>query len=179
MDNVLWRTRCYLMGPMENADGTPWRNKIKEDLKSTGIIFFDPYVKPFINEIREDANVRKDLRIAMEGEHYDDVAGHVKKVRSDDLRLCDLSDFGIAQINPQVPTFGTMEEIVWFVRCKKPLFIFVEGGKKKTPLWIMGMLPHKYIYDSLDDVIGMIKRIDTGDKKIDSTRWRLFKKEYR
>jgi hypothetical protein len=32
---------------------------------------------------------------------------------------------------------------------KKPLFLSIEGGKKKTPLWLMGVVPHKYIYDSI------------------------------
>ena len=55
----------------------------------------------------------------------------------------------------------------------------MEGGKRKTPLWMMGMLPHHYIYDSIEEVVGMIKQIDTGEKNIDSDRWRLLKKELR
>ena len=55
----------------------------------------------------------------------------------------------------------------------------MEGGKKKTPLWMMGMMPHKYIYDSIEDVVDMIKRIDNGEKEIDSDRWRLLRIELR
>ena len=28
---------------------------------------------------------------------------------------------------------------------KKPVFVSMEGGKAKTPLWMLGMFPHKYI----------------------------------
>ena len=41
------------------------------------------------------------------------------------------------------------------------------------------MFPHKYIYDSVDDIMDMIVKIDNGEKEIDSDRWRLLKKCYR
>jgi hypothetical protein len=62
---------------------------------------------------------------------------------------------------------------------KRPIFVVVEGGKSKTPLWVMGMLPHKYIYDSFDEVKKVLTNIDSGIKSIDSERWRLFKHELR
>ena len=62
---------------------------------------------------------------------------------------------------------------------KKPIFISMEGGKSQTPLWIMGMLPHHYIYDSIDDVLNMIKQINDGKKPIDSDRWRLLREDLR
>ena len=62
---------------------------------------------------------------------------------------------------------------------KKPIFVTIEGGKEKTPLWMLAMFPHKYIYDTIEEAIEMIERIDDGDKEIDSDRWRLLKKEYR
>ena len=55
----------------------------------------------------------------------------------------------------------------------------MEGGKKNTPLWIMGMIPHHYIYDSVSEIVDMIKNIDSGNKEIDSDRWRLLRKELR
>ena len=55
----------------------------------------------------------------------------------------------------------------------------MEGGKQKTPLWIMGMLPHHYIYNSIEEVLDMIHQINDGKKAIDSDRWRLLRKELR
>jgi hypothetical protein len=54
-----------------------------------------------------------------------------------------------------------------------------EGGKKNTPLWIMGMIPHKYIYDSFDEIKQVLITINDGLKSIDSDRWRLFEQELR
>ena len=76
-------------------------------------------------------------------------------------------------------SWGSAEELVTAVRMKKPIFISMEGGKHKTPLWIMGMLPHHYIYDSVDEVLEMVKQINSGVKDIDSDRWRLLRKELR
>jgi hypothetical protein len=62
---------------------------------------------------------------------------------------------------------------------KKPIFLSVEGGKKKCPLWILGMIPHKYIYNSVEEIVDMIRKIDGEKVKVDSDRWRLLKPEYR
>ena len=62
---------------------------------------------------------------------------------------------------------------------KKPIFVSMEGGKAKTPLWMTAMFPHKYIYDSVEEIIEMVEAIDSGEKEIDSDRWRLLKPEYR
>jgi L-cysteine desulfidase len=115
----------------------------------------------------------------METEQYDLVQTRMWAVRGYDLRLCDICDFFIAHINPSVASWGSAEEITTVVREKKPLFLSIEGGKKKTPLWIMGKLPHKYIYNNVDEIMDTIKAIDDGIIKINSDRWKLLKKELR
>ena len=115
----------------------------------------------------------------MKTKQYDRVTDKMKTVRAYDLNLVDRSDFIIAHLVPDVASWGSAEEIVTAVRMKKPIFISMEGGKAKTPLWMLGMLPHKYIYNSLDEVIEMLYAIDNEDKPIDSDRWRLLRKEYR
>jgi hypothetical protein len=179
MKNILFGTRCYVIGAMQYEDGQDWRNKVENALQPIGIKIFNPYKKPFINEIKEDTEARKLLNVWMENEEYDKVAKRMRAVRSDDLRLCDVSDFFIVKISPTVSSFGTGEEMTTINRMKKPTFVFVEGGKKKTPLWIMGQIPHKYIYNDLDSLLDTIKKIDSEEILIDSDRWRLLRKEYR
>lgn len=164
---------------MQYADGQGWRDKVRQTLKALNITVFDPYHKPFVCEIPEDTAARQLMNTWMEDGEYDKVAERMKQVRSDDLRLCDVVDFFIVEIKPGVASWGSAEELSWAVRLKKPVFIFVEGGKKKTPYWVMGMIPHKYIYNSLDEVLSMIQNIDAGIVKMDSTRWRLLKPEHR
>ena len=103
----------------------------------------------------------------------------MKEIRSYDLNLVDRSDFIVAHLNPTVASWGSAEEIVTAVRMKKPVFISIEGGKTKTPMWLFGMIPHKYIYNSIDEIISTLHSINSGEKIIDSDRWRLLKHKYR
>lgn len=132
-----------------------------------------------MKDVAEDEASRQEMEAWMKTKQYDRVTDRMKTVRSYDLNLVDRSDFIIAHLVPDVASWGSAEEIVTAVRMKKPIFISMEGGKAKTPLWMLGMLPHKYIYNSLDEVVEMLYAIDNGIKPIDSDRWRLLQKKYR
>ena len=177
--SVLKKTRTYLIGPMEYADGRGWRDDMTEFLDGMNVTVFDPYKKPFYNAPKEDDYTRGIITQKMNDGNYDDVAEHFKQVRAFDLSMVDRSDFIICYLNPAVPTFGTMEELVTAVKMKRPTFIVVEGGKKYTPLWVMGMLPHKYIYSNFTELKEVLRDINSGKKSIDNMKWRLFKPELR
>jgi nucleoside 2-deoxyribosyltransferase len=177
--NILNKTKCYLIGSIEYGDGKSWRVKIKTHLQSMGITVLDPYDKPFITAIDEGENTVLYLKSLIKLKKYSKVGKIVKKLRSYDLSMVDKSDFVIFYINPLTPTFGSVEELTTAVRMKKPTFIFVEGGKKNCPIWFFGMIPHKYIYNSMEGVLDVIKKIDSGKIPIDNSRWRLFREEYR
>ena len=177
--NLLEKTKTYLVGHMQYVSGRNWREEVTEKLKSLKITCFDPYKKPFMKDVEEDEASRQEMETWMKTKQYDRVTERMKTVRSYDLNLVDRSDFIIAHLVPDVASWGSAEEIVTAVRMKKPIFVSMEGGKAKTPLWMLGMLPHKYIYNSLDEVVEMLYAIDNGIKPIDSDRWRLLRKEYR
>lgn len=164
---------------MEYADGRGWRNDAKIFLSKRNITVFDPYEKPFLNKIEENEKARLSLRSWMDNGKFDKVAKRMKQVRSDDLRLCDVSDFLLAKIQPSIASWGSAEELVTMTKMKKPIFLVVDGGKEKTPLWIMGMFPHKYIYNTVEEALDIIEKIDDGVIVPDSTRWRLLKPEFR
>jgi len=177
--NLLNKTRTYLVGHMQYANGRNWRDEVEARLAPLGVTVFNPYKKPFVKDVDEDEEAREKMHEAMSLGHYSDVTKRMTTVRSYDLNLVDRSDFIIAHLLPNVASWGSAEELVTAVRMKKPIFISMEGGKSETPLWLMGMLPHHYIYDSIDDVLNMIKLIDNGSKAIDSDRWRLLREDLR
>ena len=164
---------------MQYLSGRDWRKEVTEKLQPLEITCFNPYEKPFIKDVEEDEASRQQMETWMKTKQYDRVTEKMKTVRSYDLNLADRSDFIIAHLVPDVASWGSAEEIVTAVRMKKPIFISMEGGKSKTPLWMLGMLPHKFIYNSLEEVVEMLYAIDNGDKAIDSDRWRLLRKEFR
>lgn len=176
---LLNKTRVYLIGAMQYENGRGWRERITPELQNIGITVFDPYNKPFVDDTTEDEAARAELKQWMENGEFDRVTERMKRIRNFDLRLCDVSDFIIAHINPKVASWGTAEELTTNTRSKKPIFISVQGGKKACPLWILGMIPHKYIYNNVDEIMEMIRKIDKEEKIIDSDRWKLLLPQYR
>jgi len=164
---------------MQYVSGRNWREHVTEKLDPLNITCFDPYKKPFLKDVEEDEASRQEMETWMRTKQYDRVTERMKTVRAYDLNLVDRSDFIIAHLVPEVASWGSAEEIVTAVREKKPVFVSMEGGKTKTPLWMLGMFPHKYIYNSVDEIIEMLYAIDDGNKPIDSDRWRLLRKEFR
>jgi hypothetical protein len=164
---------------MQYVSGRNWREEVSEKLSSLSITCFDPYKKPFIKDVEEDEASREEMETWMRTKQYDRVTDRMKMVRAYDLNLVDRSDFIIAHLVPEVASWGSAEEIVTAVREKKPVFVSMEGGKAKTPLWMLGMFPHKYIYNNVEEIVEMLYAIDSGSKPIDSDRWRLLRKEFR
>lgn len=179
--NLLKDTRCYLIGGMQYTDGRGWRDEVKDTFKDSGIKFYDPYHKPFLHNIPEDDASRAEMLHWMETEQYDLVHARMKPVRGYDLRLCDICDWFIAVIKPSVASWGSAEEITTIIREKKPLFLVIDDprGKKSTPLWLMALMPHKYIYSNLEEAIDTIKAIDKGIIHMTSDRWKLLLPELR
>ena len=95
-----------------------------------------------------------------------------RSVIQKDLRLIDISDFIIVNLEIDKPTFGTMHELVVATQQKKPIFLSV-NDKKRTPLWLIGLVKPKYIYSGIGDVIRKIKDIDSDTCHMDSDKWRL------
>ena len=164
---------------MQYMSGRNWREDVSKKLERLKITCFNPYKKPFIKDVEEDEASRGEMETWMRTKQYDRVTERMKTVRAYDLNLVDRSDFIIAHLVPEVASWGSAEEIVTAVREKKPVFVSMEGGKSKTPLWMLGMFPHKYIYNSVDEITEMLYAIDGGNKPIDSDRWRLLRKEFR
>lgn len=179
MKNILEKTKTYLVGHMQYISGRNWREEVTQKLSDINITCFDPYKKPFIKDVEEDEVSRQEMETWMKTKQYDRVTERMKMVRAYDLNLVDRSDFIIAHLVPSVASWGSAEEIVTAVRMKKPIFISMEGGKSQTPLWMLGMLPHKYIYNSVEEIVDMLFAINEGSKTIDSDRWRLLRHEFR
>ena len=177
--NILNNTKTYLVGHMQYADGSGWRKRVRSELEPLGITVFDPYDKPFVKDLNEGPEVRAEFKRKMENEEYDYIQEKMREIRIFDLNLVDRSDFIIAQIGPNVPRWGSAEELVTAVRMKKPVFISVEGGKKACPLWLYGMFSHRYIYNTVDEIVHIIKEINNGNVSINNDRWRLLRPEYR
>src|SRR5580658_2994375 len=98
--HALNRTKCYLAGNIENSNAPSyWRDVVKTELKETGIIFFDPLKKPFMDSVNEDKE-HIDRLVKLRGEGvFGELSRIMRKIRVEDLSLVDRSDFLIASIS--------------------------------------------------------------------------------
>lgn len=177
----LYGTRVYLAGNLEyttenHARG--WRDYLAEELGQLGIKTLDPTMVVFEGQPHETEEVRERLKTSRDEGRFDEVVDYMVPVVQKDLRQIDLSDFVIFNISINKPTFGTIHELVIAIQQKKPVFICV-GDKKKTPLWLLGIVPHRYFYDSVSEIFEKIQKINSGEEGIDSDRWRLLIDELR
>lgn len=165
---------------MEYQNGEGWRDTCTQQLEEMHVVCYNPYKKPFDDiHVQEDTETIDKIKSHRSNGDLDKVHDFFKDIIATDLSMVDRSDFIICYINPDVPTYGTMHELVVANQAKKPIFIFVEGGVEQTPLWLLGLLPPKCFYNNLDEVVSKLKDIDSGVDDIDNGRWRLFKEDYR
>lgn len=176
--NLLAETRCTVIGHMQYANGRDIRSNISNQLEQMNVKLFDHYKQPFLMDVNEDEETHTELRLALQNEEYEKVEAY-KEIRSYDLSLIDRSDFVIFVYDPDVVTCGSWEEFFTANRMKKPIFFVNIRGKNRTPMWVFWTIPHKYVYDSVEDVMTKLEEIDSGNIPIDSERWKLLRECFR
>lgn len=174
--NRLLNQRCYLAGAIDRvADkGVGWREHITPILKALGITVFNPINKPSeIGLEDEDShNLKAKLKVQ---KRYDELASFMRTIRSVDLRLVDISDFLIVNLDLDIHPCGTYEEIFWANRQKKPIIIHMVQGKENCPDWIFGTVPHQMIYSNWNDIYTYLYHINSSENIENYKRWYFFK----
>lgn len=173
--NRLNNQRVYLAGAMDRvADrGNGWRDNITPFLESLGVIVFNPIKKPTTIGMEDFATHQFKLKLKQE-KKYDDLAHLMKTIRSVDLRLVDISDFLIVNLDLDIHPCGTYEEIFWANRQKKPIIIHMVQGKQNTPDWLFGTIPHEMILSSWEEVKLYLSHINNHCKINNHNRWYFF-----
>ena len=173
--NRLASTRCYLAGPMDRAPdgGVTWRQNLKKKLADLQILWLDPTCKPTDIAI-ETPEARARWEQLRRQHRYEELAWEIRQVRCVDLRLVDIADFVIVHLDQTISTCGTMEEISWANRQKKPVLVHIEQGKEAAPMWLFGMLPPQLLFSTWWDLTDYVRHI-AYDEAIDSLRrWCFF-----
>jgi len=175
MNNRLKNQRVYLAGAMDRvADrGNGWRDSITPFLQSLGIVVFNPIKKP--SSIgQEDESVQQIKKQYKLNHEYDKLSQLMKTIRAIDLRLVDISDFLIVNLDLDIHPCGTYEEIFWANRQKKPIIVHMVQGKSQAPDWLFGTIPHQMIFSSWNEIKKYLNDIN-GDFDIQSfNRWYFF-----
>lgn len=173
--NRVRNQRCYLAGAMDRVKdrGKGWRQEITPFLESLGIVVFNPITKP--TEIGlEDHDTHLVKTKLKQKKRYEELSSMMKVIRSVDLRLVDISDFLIVNLDLDIHPCGTYEEIFWANRQKKPIIIHMVQGKEHTPDWLFGTVPHQMIYSDWNDIYGYLEHINSSENINTYNRWYFF-----
>jgi nucleoside 2-deoxyribosyltransferase len=173
--NRLNNQRVYLAGAMDRvADrGNGWRDNITPFLQSLNIIVFNPIKKPTVIGQEDEVTHKHKIKLKNAGK-YDELSQLMKTIRSVDLRLVDISDFLIVNLDLDIHPCGTYEEIFWANRQKKPIVIHMVQGKENAPDWLFGTVPHKMIFSSWDDIKSYLSEINSQKEINTYNRWYFF-----
>jgi hypothetical protein len=177
--NYLKNTHVYLVGNMERtADAFQWRDNITESLKELGVICFDPNKQHFVNQATENLEDRAMLhKKRLEGD-YKFVSAFMKGVISRDLRYVDLAEFIVGNIEPTMPTWGTVHEIVIASLQNKPILLHIKD-KTEFPLWLSGLLNMDLVFTQWDDLLKYLQGINSGEIYADPKYWKILMEEYK
>ena len=173
--NRLKNQRVSLAGAMDRVPdrGATWRDNITPFLQGLGIEVFNPILKP-TNIGLEDQDTHLIKTKLKHQERYDELSSMMKMIRSVDLRLVDISDFMIVNLDLSVHPCGTLEEIFWANRQKKPIIVHMVQGKNQTPDWLFGTIPHQMIFSTWDEIRAYLNHIDCSENIDTHKRWYFF-----
>lgn len=173
--NRLNKHRAYLAGPMDRVPdrGSTWRDFITPHLQQMGISVLNPIIKPTDIGLEDEQThaYKTELKSL---EKYDELSLLMKNIRNVDLRMVDISDFLVVNLDLDIHPCGTLEEIFWANRQKKPIIIHMVQGKKHTPDWLFGTIPHEMIFSSWNDIIAYLTHIDQSELIDRNKRWYFF-----
>src|SRR5210317_2467974 len=98
--NRLKKQRVYLVGAMDRvADrGIGWREDITPYLENLGVTVYNPLKKPIDIGKEDDESFLKKIEYRT-AKDYDKLSEMMKMIRNVDLRLVDISDFIIVNLN--------------------------------------------------------------------------------
>ena len=174
--NRLNHQRVYLAGAMDRVldRGATWRDNITPFLESLNLVVFNPITKPTDTGMEDqDSHV---IKTKLKKQHrYDELASMMKTIRYVDLRMVDISDFLVVHLDILTHPCGTLEEIFWANRQKKPIIIHLEQGKEHTPDWLFGTIPHQMIFSTWEEIQHYLLHINSSENIDTHKRWYFFK----
>ncbi len=171
--------RVYLSGNIENAnDPNIWRDELTVELNKMGIVCLNPLKDTFIGAFKENRKFFEKLKDLMKRGELDKVHNLMKPIVQKDLRMVDISDFSIFNIDVDSPTWGTTHEFIQNGQQRKPAFLIIKD-KSKVPLWYIRYMNPEYIFENTKDLLEYVKGIHEGKIKIDTKYWRILLDQYK
>lgn len=171
----------YTIGNLEYGSfgfAAKWRQQIKDEFEPLGIRVLSPLDNPFKSFAPESSGWNKFLKESLQSpDKWEYVHEEAKLIRNRDLAMVDISTFIIACLDPTVPTFGTVDELVTSKRSCKPVFLVIpEKGYSGIPIWLASYFKPNWVYSSIEEVINVVKEINNNDaSQLNNKYWKILK----
>lgn len=175
MPNRLKLLRTYLVGAMDRVPdgGVEWRAAITPWLQERGVIVLDPTNKAIEIGI-EDSQARLEIERLKQIGEFDQIRPRFQDIALVDLRMVDMADFLVVNLDLDTHPCGTYEEIFTANRSKKPIIIHIEQGKVNVPNWLLFRLPHQMIFSTWKNLKNYLDSVDKDGTIESYNRWRFF-----
>ena len=171
--NLLKDKTVYLCGSMNlNSDsGVGWREQITPKLLTYGLTVLDPCKKTVMGtgEIGEDKKAFRKLVIQ---ENWEELKERIWPVVRSDLKNVDRSDFLILNYDPEIPTIGTVHELVVANFEKKVILLKYDKEKLEyfNP-WMCVFIKKHHFFSEWEGLFSYLEEVNKG--KIDTSLWVL------
>jgi nucleoside 2-deoxyribosyltransferase len=168
------KIKCYLAGPIDRCPdlGITWRKKISIFLKKINIEINDPLLKS-TEKGREDLESRELRLDCKKRKDYKKLSKIMSDIRKEDLKLVRMSDIVIANIDTDVYSCGTLEEIFLAKKLNKSVFVRVKQGKINTPDWLFAVVNHEFIFSTWKELQVFLEKKFLFDKEKTKNRINL------
>ena len=166
--------KVYLSGPMDRVedDGVGWRQEFRLICEKAGLFFkfLDPTDKP--EGVSSEVVEKYAIKEALKKGDWETASKKSRKVRHVDLRMIDNTDLYIVHIDTTIHSCGTYNELFEAESQQKPIFVIMASHHEKydIPLWLVGIVKEKEVFEGIDECIGYLVKINKGKIKLDD-RW--------
>jgi hypothetical protein len=153
--------------------GETWRRLIRHHLGDLGILWLDPTHKPIDIGVEDDES-RHQRRVNKAAGAFDLVEEEMRPIHDVDLRMVNVSDFLIVNLDIEVHACGTYFEFKQANDQNKPILVHMEQGKNQVPDWLLAEIPHEHVFDDWVDLRKYVRHV-AHDPVVDCMgRWMFF-----
>ena len=174
--NKLKGSMVYLSGQIDRIseeEATHWRNYLTPIFKNLGVGVLDPCNKPITGAI-EDQNARDIRKAHIKAGRFEEATKMMKEIARVDLRMVDKADLLVVYLNMDTFHCGTIHELIIGLQQNKPCLVVIKQGKVNMPDWLLGIMPHRYIFSTFIDMMEYVTDIDSGRIEANEKYWRFF-----
>ena len=171
--NYLKGKVAYLCGALKAHpnSGIQWRNHITPHLEKLDIDILNPCSKTD-SQAHEIGKQKAAFRKIIKQENWGKIKEVFWPVVRYDLRCIDKCDFVVFNYQPNIPTIGSIHELVVANFEKKPILLKYEKKDLDTfNPWITTLVKTEHFFSEWNDMIQYLQKVNDGT--LDSSYWVL------